>query len=360
MKKELSPRAFLLRLAAFGAAILLFFGGVMFLVDPYFQYRLPEADYVLTDRFCTENMIEKYDYDAVLVGSSMCQNFEMDELDAACGGEVLKAVKGGLNPAEALTLLRKISSVGRADTVYLSLDITTFAKGEKDTYYPEYLTNDTALDDWRYLYGYEAWMRYLPMDVLLLGLNAIDRPVPAAFADEVDPDLIGTWGHRATYYDADTLVQRYLAGEGTVSAQNPEGLYEQLCAQLDLWLEQKPFAEDVTYHVFLCPYSALSWAHFAREGSMDAILAFRNYYCETLGEYDNVILYDFQGIDETRDLTLYKDISHYHPSLNSLMATAFANGTHRVSEESLVATEKAIRDGVWELQKKYPELIPRT
>ena len=171
MKKELSPRAFLIRTLVLTLAVLLFFGAVMFAVDPYQFYRKTQG-HVLDVRYSTPGMIKHFDYSAALIGSSMCQNFDMDQLDALHGGEVLKLTKGGMTASESLLVLRWLAEAGKADTVYLGLDMTRFNEGAAAEYYPAYFANDDATDDWRYLFGYEAWMRYLPLNTAVLAANA--------------------------------------------------------------------------------------------------------------------------------------------------------------------------------------------
>ncbi len=351
-----TPRAFLWRLGLFVLAFLLLGGAVMYAVDPYFQYRLPEADYVLADRFCMENMARRFDYDAALIGSSMCQNFDMDALDEALDKEVFKGVKGGLTIAEATELLNWTAETGQADTILLTLDVIRFNMEEPEEYYPSYLKNETVLDDWRYLYGYEAWMRYLPMDTAALAFHAAGRELPSVLKAKTEPDLVGRWAERATYPGEEALVRNYLEGQGTVSSQAVLGMEERMKKNFDLWLENEPFDEDTTYYVFLCPYSSLYWAHTVREGSFEPLLSFRRYYYERLSAYDNVVFFDFQSMEKTRDLSLFKDISHYHPELNDDMTTAFANLDYVATPESMDETEAFIRESVAELMEKYPAL----
>ncbi|MBQ2731284.1 MAG: hypothetical protein IJF24_04590 [Clostridia bacterium] len=360
MKQPLSPRAFLVRLLVCTLAVLLVTGSVMVFVDPFFHYRAPSADYVLNDRFCMRGIIRHNDYDAALVGSSMCQNFDMDQLDALTGGEVLKATKGGMTLDESTEICRWLAAAGKADTVYLGIDLTRFNEGEIWEYYPTYLANDTVLDDWRYLYGYEAWMRYLPLDVFSLSCDALGTELPDAIRSETDIDAIGRWSERAESQNAfvgeETLVANYLEGKGSVAKQDTENMAARMKARLDRFLEGDPFDPDTTYYVFFSPYSVLFWAHYERQGAAEELFEFRTYFFDRLSEYDNVIPLDFQAMDEIEDLSLYKDISHYHESVNDKMAEGFSSGEFVTDKLRAAENNEKIRAATARLLDRYPAL----
>lgn len=358
--KQLSARAFLRQLLILTLALVFLAGAVMFAVDPYFHYRASEdAAYVLLDRFCLPGMVRGFDYDAVLVGSSMCQNFNMDLMEEVLGGEILKATKGGLTIGEADAILSWIREAGRADTVYFSLELTRFNTPEpEESYYPDYLTNASLADDFRYLYGYEAWMRALPMDAVTLTLDALNLPLPQVLREKTEADEIGRWAQDASYPGEAALVESYLSGGSGVSAQNAEGMAQRMKESVDAWLSSEPFDPNITYYFFSAPYSALYWTHLAREGTLDAVLELRTYFFERLSQYDNVIAFDFQGLDQIQNLDLYKDITHYHESINDRMTRLLAAGEYRATEERVEETNAFLRDCVRALCEKYPALLP--
>lgn len=362
MKPTLSPRAFLVRTLLYTLAVLLVAGTVMFLTDPYQYYRKSPAGYAIDERFSTPGMIRHFEYDAALVGSSMCQNFDMDLLDETTQSEVLKLVKGGMTPAESALLLDLLSRAGKAETVYLGLDLSRFNEEEAEEYYPAYLTNDTALDDWRYLFGYEAWMRHLPLDLAIAAAETAGISLPSTLTQNSDPDQIGRWMERAiaqkAFVGADRLVENYLEGKGTVSKQDTEGMYERMTRKLDDWLAGDPFDEGVHYYVFFSPYSALYWAHTAREGSLETFLTFRTYFFERLRAYENVTPIDFQAMEETRNLDLYKDVSHYHSDINDRMTKGFVSGEFVATEKTVCENNDFLRESVRLMQEAYPALIP--
>ena len=75
------------------------------------------------------------------------------------------------------------------------------------------------------------------------------------------------------------------------------------------------------YTFFFPPYSLLYWHMIEKEGALMSFLNIKTYLINQLSLYSNVTIYDFQMIDEIKNLSLYKDPTHYHPDINHLMAS---------------------------------------
>lgn len=80
-----------------------------------------------------------------------------------------------------------------------------------------------------------------------------------------------------------------------------------------------------------------------KEGALMSFLNIKTYLINQLSLYSNVTIYDFQMIDEIKNLSLYKDPTHYHPDINHLMLHSFrdqlyiVNETHWNSHEILLS-----------------------
>ena len=83
-------KKWLLRLLALILAIVLLMCACAYLVDPYMQYRVRDNQYLLNSRLVTPGLIKNYDYDTVLIGSSMIQNTDMGLFRETLGGSPLK------------------------------------------------------------------------------------------------------------------------------------------------------------------------------------------------------------------------------------------------------------------------------
>lgn len=354
----LSPASFLRRLFLFAFILLFLAGSMMAVFDPYQHYRQSPVPYVVHPRFCLSGLTKHADYDAILIGSSMAQNFNIPEMEEVFGGEILKATKGGLTPWEALKIMRWAQEASKASRIYLTLEPIYFnSNSTKDDYFPDYLANNTVTDDLSYLFGYEAWTLFLPIDLAIIGGNLTGITLPSSIQKNTNPDLSGRWAESAVYPGEEALVNNYLNGEGRVSAQRAEGMAERMKQNFDRWLSSEPFDADTEYVYFSAPYSILYWTHTKREGSFDALMEFRTYFFERLNEYDNVKVYDFQALPAVFDLSLYKDVSHYSHTVNDEMVRLLAAEECLATQEAVSENTRLIRAGVDALCAKYPALM---
>ena len=65
--------------------LLLAGGSINGIVDPYFHYHKPLAglEYAIYDeRYQNDGIVKHFDYDAILTGTSMTENFKTSEFDA--------------------------------------------------------------------------------------------------------------------------------------------------------------------------------------------------------------------------------------------------------------------------------------
>ena len=53
------------------------------IIDPYFHYHAPNnsAYYLFDQRFQNDGILKHFDYDALIIGTSMCENFLTSEFD---------------------------------------------------------------------------------------------------------------------------------------------------------------------------------------------------------------------------------------------------------------------------------------
>lgn len=87
---------------------------VTYIVDPYFQYRVKDNSYMLNGWYVGPGLIKNYDYDTLIIGSSMTQNFDMDVFRENLGNSPLHIGLGGINWTEINELLSFANSVGKS------------------------------------------------------------------------------------------------------------------------------------------------------------------------------------------------------------------------------------------------------
>ena len=302
----------------------------IYVYDPLLYYRIPEDRLIINNyRFINPGLAMNADYDTVIIGSSMIQNFDMDQFRNELDLNPIKLSVGGMSIEGMKLTYDLVFREGKANNVFIAIDIPALSYSFKDLKtYSTYLYDDNKLNDIRYLLGYETWLRLLPLSI---GYNVLDRlnyKVPNYYAT-YSVDDIAYWADTATF-DEELVKEIYLSNVSLSSEILDEGLESRLSNNADNFLEIFDDFSLKKYTFFFPPYSALFWHIVDSSGQMDSYLAIKSYLVQKLSFYNNVEIYDFQDINEIINLNLYKDYTHYSPDINSLMVESFKKKKYKV------------------------------
>ena len=114
---------------------------VTYIVDPYFQYRVKDNSYMLNGYYVGPGLIRNYDYDTLIIGSSMTQNFDMDIFRENLGNSPLHIGLGAMNWTEIKEMLCFADSVGKATDYYVCVDLGGF-RDNRESRLATYLLDD--------------------------------------------------------------------------------------------------------------------------------------------------------------------------------------------------------------------------
>lgn len=197
-----------------------------FVVDPLMHYRRNDKlTYLYSNRFSAAGMIRNLDYDTVIIGSSMVQNYDLPYMRKKLGCEPIKLSLGAITPEETLMLYDRAQEAGKASLFIINIDLNRFdVKSDlRPSYgrFPEYLFNDSYLDDFKYLLGYENLTRFLPASVFMSLMKTAGMAIPGSLAEHADPDRVGEWYKERTFsaekvFEALDSSEEVFAGENDV------------------------------------------------------------------------------------------------------------------------------------------------
>jgi len=298
-------------------------------VDPFFHYHGPVSGFPYQiDNQLSQNpgMAEHMEYDSIMLGSSMTVNFETDWFEEEMGLHMLKLSYNGAYPKDISNIMEKVDAGGgEVRHVFLGVDLASYTGGIDETKYPlpEYLYNETILDDVNYWYNKGVLLDYILKPV-------VERePTDLSHVYSSEESLQGCYS------------REYVLANYTVPEKNdaffPEDMFvEGLEANLEVnilpVIESHP---DTRFTIFFPPYSILYWYEYIQNNQMDAVMYEYRYFMEKLLAYDNVELFFFPGIEEiVCDLDLYADTGHYNQSINRYMTECFADGRHRLTGDN--------------------------
>ncbi len=305
-------------------------------IDPFFHYHKPieGISYRLgSERHHNDGILRNFDYDAVIIGTSMTQNFKSSEFDALFGVNSVKVPFAGAYFKELGDRLHSAYNSGNdIKYVILSLDLLSILadKNASCKYdYPDYLYDRNIFNDTYYLFNKTVLMDYTVRNILSTRANT-----PSTSFD----DYSG-WNDTSKFgYDA--VMANY--SRPAVSAES-RVLSDAKLTAIRQNLEQNILSiirehRETTFYCFLPPYSIAKMDSWQREKTDDYYFGTYRETAEILLEQENVRLFSFYDeYDMICNLDNYRDESHYAGWVNSYILECMADGRHELKKEDLDA-----------------------
>ena len=315
--------------------------------DPFFQYHkpLPGLKAVLTDKEyqCTGSL-KTFDYDSVIAGSSVAENYNNGWFDQNFGCKSIKAIRSYGATADLCYLLDIAFAHKELKYVFYNLDPSALSADPETTYAltgcPMYLYDDNYMNDVEY---------WLNKDVLM---EKIPYLIANSFMGDYDENDSYNWAQWKEF-NSDMVLGLYIR-KPSVSEMKPENYYEELLhANLNLLTAQIKAHPETEFYIFIPPYSMMWWDNIYREGDTDAYLYNMEKAMETLLGFENVTLSYFQNDREViTNLENYMDILHFSPDINLYICESLKKGTHQVTKDNYMESLKDMRSLADEIVNK--------
>ncbi len=297
------------------------------IVDPYFHYHKPNTSkyfYSLyNQRSQNDGITRNFDYEGLITGTSMTENFKTSEAESIFGCGFIKVPYSGGTYKEVNDNL-KVALEHNPDLkiIIRGLDMGKFIEN-KDAMredlgtYPKYLYNINPFDDVQYIFN---------RDVVFKTVYDMER---ATGEEGFSPGI--------TSFDSySNWMEGYKFGVNSPT-MFPKGIPEtnRSVAQVDLTEEEKEMVlgdvrqnvislakknPDVTFYYFFTPYSAAWWQSLINAGTFNKQIEAEQIEIEEILKVQNIKLYSFNNLTWiTTDLNNYKDRPHHGEWVNSLM-----------------------------------------
>ena len=284
-----------------------------------------------TQSYSNAGIAKSYDYDSIIIGSSMTENFKPSRLGDLLGGRFVKLCINGGTPFNNKQMMDIAFGTHDVRRVFYGLDIgaLSFFYTTPKAEMPTYLYDDDLFNDVQYWFNQSVLARYIPKCLSTLGQS--------------DPDQIDTmytWGANFAYGKDAVLGGTPISPEEV--PQDPLVDHPALSQQSMLNIEHNfiPFIEahpETEFIFFFPPYSLMQWYSFYQQGLLHDNLMQKQAVTERLLAYSNVKLYDFQTrLDWILNLDHYVDYEHYGAHINDAIAEMIADNQCRVTSTDQV------------------------
>lgn len=318
-------------LAIFVVSVMLLPALITYIFDPFYQYHMPffNLDASLYDR---DNQvvgtIRTFDYDSVLLGSSVAENFDSSFLDNQYECTTLKISRASGSVADLLYYMDMAHEKQDIKNVFWCMDIFSMTASIEVTLYdasiPRYLHTETVLDDITYLYNKDILFKEIPLSIAnsFLGRNTEGN----AYNWAEDKTFSVEQAMKA-YQKPDTVLS-----EAPISDEKSQ-LIE---ANISMVIEEITSHPDTEYTIIFPPYSLLWWDCGYTNGFANEYFYVLETLLPKLLECENATVYYFQAEKEiVCDLNYYMDMVHYSPEINQYMLDCVVNGENQVTVQNL-------------------------
>lgn len=284
------------------------------------------------ERYQNPGLAKNYDYDNIIIGTSMTENFLPSQVSQSIGGTTMKLSMEGSTVDEHYKIAKLALETGKVKQVlwgldYFSLKLQTVEAAKE---FPDYLYDGKLWTDYKYWFNSSVYTQ---------------------FWSSLKSSLSGTPGKKLEYLNNwNDMVEfsRINVAKAYLKANDNEqyfGLNEETTDQLKANFNSyilpliKRYPE-VQFYFYYPPYNVMRQVAWYDNNPLRFTnqLDMRKWMYEQFRQYENVSLYDFQTESEwTFNPDLYKDLSHHNGDVNRWIAEAIGekNPNYLVTDDNI-------------------------
>lgn len=333
------------------------------IVDPYFHYHRPITHYRLyNERYVNDGIARHFDYDAIIIGNSLSQNYKTSQYDELFDAHSVKLPYSGAGVKEIWLALGR--AIGR-ESVELDVDVPVweygstpddideqeyaFHKGYNDDVgivlvtmdiedimlpfywsrykdYPKYLYDDNILNDGGYLFNKEVFYRG----------TLYSLAMTARGEESTTFDNYSSWEHECGKDKVLSYLDKYDTFDNCqiweLTGYEKKKLDQMIEYNIAPVIEANP---DVQFMLVLPPRSIAKWAEYSIEGGIDFRIDGMEHLLSELTEYDNVAFYGFDDeYNIVTDFDRFSDLIHYDSKVNEWMISEMSRSHHLITKDN--------------------------
>lgn len=298
-------------------------------------------------RLQAAGVIRHGDFDSVILGTSILENTSADEASRILGGRFVNLSVSAGDFFERGLILRHLLERRPVRQVIYSLDFIYLNQRKGYWYYPlptyDYLYDANPFNDIRaYLNGhFLGCLGHWSRDADCVGREAdLDRP-NAWMRDPEQAARFGGFDAWCRARDNSQIRDVYAKMSEAAAAIRAGAVQVSDPAQTTLAIDYvernlitlvREFPQT-RFHLVFPPYSRAKFAiwHQYRQGDAAAHLAVIRYLAESSSRLPNLQVSGFEDQDFLDDIARYKDMDHFDPEINTLIARSIGQGAHRIT-----------------------------
>ncbi|MFD0711937.1 copper amine oxidase N-terminal domain-containing protein [Paenibacillus sp. GCM10027626] len=325
----------------------------MFVVDPlqfYHKATWYKPVFSNEQRYQNPGLAKNYDYDTIILGSSMTENFIPSVVNKDLGGKSIKLSIRGSYAEEQNDIAKVAFRTGKVKQVLWGIDYFALKPANLDAQgpYPHYLYDENRWNDYKY------WFNVTPYQELAKGL--FKRFTATENGKRMmELEYLYNWNYYVLYGKKYVMnfYKKALTNEiRTGMNEEPlEVVQENFTKYVESLIKEHPEAE---FKIYYPPYSILRQAVWRdlNVQRYEQQLTMKQWMFDRLKQYPNVKIYDFQSEDEwTFNLDLFKDLSHHNMNVNTWISNAIGR-----NDAKYLVTEDTVQQFIDRLRSQVEDV----
>ena len=309
---------------------------VIIIIDPFFHYHAPItglAYNISEERYQNNGIVRHFEYDAIITGTSMAENFKTSEMDKLFDTNAIKVTYSGGEYKEindnlivALRSNKNIKLVMRGidfDSLLHDKDSLFHGIADSAYQYPWYMIDDNFLTDVHYIFNKSVLVDSIDTGLTKGEITSFDTAYRWGNWFKYGKEAVLA-GDKVEFYcenKSGSVVQR------GINNDEIELMLGNINQNIIETVESYP---NVEFYLFIPPYSIYFWAQQNRNRCINLDVDAMQLLSEKLVQYDNVKLFAFwNNYQMVINLDNYKDIFHYSADVNSWILQWMAEGDGR-------------------------------
>lgn len=340
---KMSSKKFIKKLIITVLVLIFAVGAVVYVFDPFYHYHKPWLGLkeVLNDKeYQCIGTLRHFDYDTLLVGSSVMENNNNAWYDEAYGVKSIKAIRSYGATADLCYLMDEAYENHDIKYVFYNIDPSSLSADAETTYEstgcPMYLYDHNPFNDVQYLFNKDVLFEKIPY------------MIANSYLGDYDEGLSYNWAKWKTF-DIQMALGLYYRPIDVVEMQDETIYNDKLVANIALLTKEVADHPETQFMFFYPAYSMLWWDGVYRTGERDAYIYCEKEMTKALLQYDNVRIFCFQNEpDVITNLYNYMDSIHFSPEINKLMLDQMIKGEYEMTLDNY----EEVLDGVKEFSDK--------
>lgn len=298
----------------------------LYIFDPYQFFHKPIFRKTIFNSdmyYQAAGIINNYDFDSIILGSSILVNTSSNEASQKLGGKWVNLSAGGASIEIRTDILRYTLENKQISNIIFSLEPGWLSNRNTAINQYSHLYDKNRLNDFK-TYIDEYFMICLFFHNLCLrGQESLDRPANWINEPSTHMRLGGfhSWLANANRPDLNAVITQVLTFQKTNYSNSVSSIYIPLIQIMQKY-------KQINFIFVIPPFSRLSYKL--------SFISIKPALLELLSlNLPNVYIYGFDNTNIPDDISHYIDTAHYDEKVNSFMLDAIKNDTHRITLENI-------------------------